>query len=366
MNNKPIVMISFRENGENGGPFVSHKRIMESRLSEKYQFVPLIVPKGHLGIFNLKVIKQLKNDILKTKPDIVHFSGLQLEGFHIALACKLAKVKNSIVAVHGSTSEAINFSKFKKFVIHVVESITLRITDTSYGISKYVSSWSLIKKNSKKHIGYIYNMPFAENEKTYNKKNIREELNIGYDEIVIVSTGRITEEKGFKVLCQVIKSLQINEKVRFIIAGDGEYFHEMSKELEREIQLEKVFLLGYRSDIDVILSGSNIFVICSLHETLCISLLEAAQHGLALVATNVGGIPEIIVNNFNGFLTEINDVNSVKIALNELINDHSKMKQFGLNAKITINSKFSRESIIDQIDNLYRRVLNNDKKSIHR
>lgn len=58
------IMISFREGGENGGPYNSHKRIMESQLNNKYDFVPLILPKGRLGMFNPKVtlslIKQIK------------------------------------------------------------------------------------------------------------------------------------------------------------------------------------------------------------------------------------------------------------------------------------------------------------------
>lgn len=355
---KPTIMVSFVEGGENGGPFVSHKRIIDSELSLKYKFIPLIMPKGRLGLFNLKVIIKLTRDILSVKPDIVHIAGLQLSGFHFAIACKLAGVKKVIIAVHGSSSEALQFSRIKKYILNILEGITLRIVQNSYGVSEYVANWSIIKKNSKRSFGCIYNLPPSDDRHNINNKSIREELNIDNDEIVIISTGRITQEKGFHILKDVIKKIDTKRKIRFVIVGDGKYLETMRSELIKEIDDKKVFLLGYRSDIDRILAGSDIFVICTLHETLCISLIEAAKNGLALVATNVGGIPEIIKDSYNGFLTEINDINSVMVALNLLIEDDKKRKEFGSNAKKVIDEKFSRECILEKIDNMYRSIIN--------
>ena len=194
------------------------------------------------------------------------------------------------------------------------------------------------------------------------QKSIREKLGISQDEIIITSTGKITKEKGYAVLCEAIKKLKTQKKVTFIIAGDGEFLQEMKQEIEENNLTSKVKFLGYRKDITRILEETNIFVIATLHETLCNSLIEAAQQGLPLVATNVGGIPEIIENGVNGYLTKCNDSDSIVEALERLINGEELRKTFGNNAKKHIQDKFSHQKIISKIDQMYKRVLENDRR----
>ena len=76
------IMLTLREGGENGGPYNSHRRIMNSKLNKKYQFIPLIIPRGRLGILNIKLTRYIIGQIKKYKPDIIHFTGLELIGFH--------------------------------------------------------------------------------------------------------------------------------------------------------------------------------------------------------------------------------------------------------------------------------------------
>jgi hypothetical protein len=185
MNSKPKIMISFTEGGENGGPYNSHKRIMESSLKEKYEFIPLIIPKGRIGLINIKLITKLRNDILKVQPDIVHFAGLQLTGFHLALACKLAGVKNTVLAIHGSSLEAVEFPHWKKQIVNILEIITLKLSNVCYGVSEYVCSWDRVKKYAKWCYGHIYNIPNAgkwDEDKT--NTSFRKEIGVKHDDIV--------------------------------------------------------------------------------------------------------------------------------------------------------------------------------------
>ena len=134
------IMIAFREGSENGGPYNSHLRIMESRLKEKYRFVPLIVPGGKMGLFNVKIIKSLVSQIRKVQPDAVQIVGLELIGYYLSVACRIAGVKNIILAIHGSTTEAIEFNKnpLKKWLMEQLEIFTLRTATCTYGVSEYL------------------------------------------------------------------------------------------------------------------------------------------------------------------------------------------------------------------------------------
>lgn len=349
----PKILVTFRIGGENGGPYISHKRIMESNLSEKYNIQPLMLPNPRQmrkpATF-FKVVKQIKN----AKPALVHLAGLQMEGFLVMLACRLARVK-TVVAVHGSSTEALGFGKIAQFIFKLMETYTIRKATAVYGVSDYVSSWQVCR-HAKKHCGTVYNIVDYAND-TVRESKLREELGISIGDIVITSTGRITKDKGFDILWETIKRFKDFENVKFVIAGDGAYREQWLTEIEQEGLQDRVFLLGYRKDIDNILSGSDIFVICTKHETLCISLLEAAAKALPLVASDVGGIPEIIDDGVNGYLVPVGDVCGFQSALSKLINEGALRKTMGEKAKKKTETVFQQDKIIKRLDEIYKSVL---------
>ena len=346
------VLLTFRIGGENGGPYISHKRILESSLSDKYNIQPWMLPNPRQmrkPTTFIKLIKYLKME----KPDLVHLAGLQSEGFLSMLACRLANVK-TVVAVHGSSTEAIGFSKISQIIFKMIETYTVHKADGVYGVSDYVSSWKICKK-TKKYFGTVYNMIELLPEKS--DINLRNELELNTEDIIVVSTGRIIKDKGYDVMWDVIKRFKENENVKFVIAGDGTYKEQWNKEVQLEGLQDKVFLLGYRKDIYNILKSSDIFMICTKHETLCISLLEAGYHSLPLVASNVGGIPEIIEDNNNGYLVPVGDIEKFELALKKLIQDASLRKAMGKAAKTKIEEKFNQESIVEKLDEIYHKVI---------
>lgn len=363
MNNekKPKVMITFREGGENGGPYNSHKRIMESALREKYEFIPIYIPKGHHGVYKRSVIKTMSDAIKDCKPDIVHFTGLELVGWYVMLAAKKAGVKNTVMVIRGSTSEAIEFNKnkLKKITIDIIEKLTLKNTKYIYGVSEYIGTWERVKKYAKgKYFGHIYNLP-APGEIVYRSErgSIRKEFGIADDEVLIVSTGRVTAEKGFDTLKDVIIKGNWRSKVKFLIAGEGNYLDKMKEEIDKAGLSERVIFAGYRSDVNDILRDSDIFVICTKHETLCNSVIEAANNSLPVVASAVGGIPEIVDNEHSGYLVDKDDVKGF-IDRIRLLTDNKQMRtDMGKEGNRIIKSKFCVSDITDKIDALYQKVL---------
>lgn len=352
------VMITFREGGENGGPYVSHQRIMESRLKNKYKFIPLYIPKGHLGICNLQVIKKLKNQIKANKPDIVHFTGLELVGWYGMLACKLSNIKNTVMVIRGSTSEAIEFNKnpLKRWLINIIEYITLRNVACAYGVSKYVGTIPRVKKYCRNYKGYIYNLADF-NGSAIASSDIRNEFGFNESDIIIVSTGRIIKEKGYETLKNIIILGEWRDNVKFLIVGDGDYLSEMMTEIGKSAMADRVVFAGYRQDIDNILCQCDIFIICTLHETLCNSVIEASYHGLPVVASDVGGIPEIIEDGKSGFLIDPQDESGFINAVNLLVTNKTKRNEMGKKGKEIIKTKFAQDVILDKIDKVYTSIL---------
>lgn len=353
---KPKVLITFRIGGENGGPYISHRRIMESDLKKQYEFIPLMLPKPK-EILSISGMKKVVDEIKRNEPDILHFAGLQLEGFAVLLAAKFAKVENTICAIRGSSMDAIGFSGIKRKILLWMENWTMRNAKACYGVSKFVSEWTRVQKYVTKNLGYVYNMRQNEQELFQKNIEIRKEFGISKEEILIVSTGRIIKDKGFEVLTNAIIEGKEWENTKFLIVGEGDYLEEMKHRIAEAKLESRVIFTGYRKDVQQILKESDIFVLCTLHETLCNSVVEASYAGLPVVVTNTGGIPEIVEDNITGFLIEPYDYKKVLKMLKKLIYDEKLRVNMGKHGRIQIDNKFSNTEITRKIDLFYKEVL---------
>lgn len=357
MYKKPIIALDLSSTGKGGGPYVNTMRIFNSELNEKYEF-KIFIYRTEMGrLVSIRRIMDLVRQLKKIRPDIVHFSGLQLAGFHIAVACKIAGIKNTIVTIHGSSSEALNINWVKKsIVVYLFEFLTLLLTKKNYGVSNYAVNLPIVKLFSRKSTGYIYNfLPEQYNDQV--NKTLRADLGVSNEDILVVSVARITKDKGFHILEDAI--LKCNELgyIKFIIVGDGPYLSEMKTNLKDLIEQKKVFLLGFRSDIQNIIKSCNIFVLPTLHETLSIALLEASVEGLPLIATRVGGISEIITDGVNGYLVKPDCAMAIKEAILKLYYNKDIRVEFGKNAKIVAYEKFNNKRIESRISDVYESLL---------
>ncbi len=357
MNIKPRIGIDLSSTGAGGGPYTSNLRVMSSNLKEKYEFVPFIY-KTEIGRFiSFKRIKDLKKQLVKSKPDLVHFSGLQLMGFHIAVACKLAGVKKTVVTVHGLSSDALNISWVKKTILtFFLEPFTIFLASKVYGVSEFVSNRKMLRLFKRKNLGFIYNLP-SSIKKVDTTISIRNELGIDSSAKVAITVGRIIQDKGYHILDEVILKCQDKSDLKFIIVGDGCYLNKMKEKLKYLVDKKQVFFLGYRSDVQNLLSECDFFILPTLHETLSIALLEASQASLPLIASKTGGVPEIVKHNVNGVLVEPGSIQELLQAVNKLYKNDELRKDYGEKAKQLLELNFNPLVIESQINKVYQDLL---------
>lgn len=349
---KKKILLTLQIGGQNGGPYLSHSRIMHSKLKEKYDMKPLMVPRSRV-LIDPRGMKEFVNTIKSEDPELVVATGLQLEGYLLVKACRKAGVK-CLLAVRGSSTETVDMGSVYRYLISRLERSTVKKADAVFGVSDYVSGWDCLKY-SKKHYGTVYNISsFC----SIGKKDLRDELGFSKDDIVIVSTGRINREKGYDILWQAIQKLGHRSGVKFVIAGDGEYREKWLCEIHEKGYDDQVFLLGYRSDIDTVLNTGDIFMICTKHETLCNSILEACRHSLPVIATNVGGIPEIVSDGQNGILVQNGNADAFSNAVLTLINDSELRKKYGENCRKKVETKFDENKITERLDGIFTDLIN--------
>lgn len=355
-NDKKKVMVSFFNTKNIGGPNTAMHKLVNSFLSQKYEFIPIIINE-HLGkILKIKVLLRLIKTIKKEKPDVIYFTGMQLHGFYIALAAVLAGYKNkTIMAVRGSSCDALNLDRIQKFLFrYFIEPYTVKMTEIIHTVCTDMAHNPIVYKNCKNFGGVIYNSVPVKIE--FNRSVFRSEISAANDELLMVFTGRLVEDKGISYLIEAIPS--IDKRCRMIFVGDGNIgkYKAMCEQLG---VVDRVIFLGKRKDIASILSGCDLFIFPTLHENLSNSLLEACTYGLPVVATNVGGNPEVIRNEIDGLLVPSADSIALANAINRIAQNNQLRKKMSQMAMEHMKEEFSPEKIFGKIDEIFTQIINN-------
>ena len=169
--------------------------------------------------------------------------------------------------------------------------------------------------------------------------------------IKIGSVGRLVEQKGYPYLVEVARLVSERvSNVEFYIVGDGEEFNHLQNLIKKLDLSEKVKLLGFRSDIPSILSQWDIYVQPSLWEGLCITVVEAIASGLPVVATNVGGIPESVVDGHNGFLVPPRNPELLADRILKLIENPELRAVMGKRSRGIAEEKCSLDKMVKDIE----------------
>ncbi len=188
-----------------------------------------------------------------------------------------------------------------------------------------------------------------------NKQNPGHENN---GKLIITTAGRLSPEKGHEYLLKAISILKESySNIEFLICGDGALMEKLTTMAESLNIRDQCKFLGFCRDMDAIYSKTDIFVLSSLSEGLPNVILEAYMHEIPVVATNVGGVPEIIDNGFNGILVPPGDPVKLADALAQLIQDKTLREKMGRHGKEKVASCFTFKRQLDDTVKVYEEVL---------
>ena len=172
--------------------------------------------------------------------------------------------------------------------------------------------------------------------------------------ISVCGISRLHPTKGFKYLLEAApKILERFPNTRFIIVGDGPAKKDLM-EYAKSLSIEgSVEFSGTRMDIPAILSAADILVHPSIREGLSLSVIEAHAMGIPVVATSVGGIPEIMSDGLSGILVGFGDADALAKAIVSLIENPDERKRFGENGVRIAQEKFDINDAVQKIEELY-------------
>ena len=197
-----------------------------------------------------------------------------------------------------------------------------------------------------------------------NPEWLRQKFDLPSNSIICTAVGRLVPVKGYDVLINAVQKIASQVPQLFcLIVGEGESKEELSAQI-REAGLEKrIRLLGYydRQNAMSILKSSDIFVMPSRYEGTPIALLEAAALARPIVASDTGGIPELVKHEEHAFLTPPGDSESLAQGLLKLALDHDYAQMLGQKAQERICQHFNLEAQVNATWNAYRKALTNQR-----
>jgi glycosyltransferase involved in cell wall biosynthesis len=305
------------------------------------------------GGLNLRDIKLLAREMRLSHFDAVHCHGLYPSVWG-RIAAILAGVKVRI-------AHAQNVYYWLFFRDRVKLNILAHFTTKMIAVSEAVKK-SLVGYNgiSASKIVVINNSsPDAFKLFRRTKKEIRKELGFQDDDIVIACTGRLEGLKGHEFLIEAMAlCLRAEPRVRCFIMGEGPLHDELAGKI-RDLGLEgKVILAGLRQDVVELLRGADIFVLPSpIREGMPLVLAEASSVGLPLIATDVGGNPEVVSDSVNGFIVKPKDPAAIAEKVLYLAGRPDARRAMGEKARDAWSEKFSEEKMIEKVTALYGEMI---------
>ena len=357
---------------------------------EKYQVMVAIGPDGDGSLFTrldeikIPVIKlkylrrsatnplmdllglcEIRRLLKKERPDVLHLHSSKAGVLGSLATCCLPKIK-VIYTVHGAVFEA-SFSSLARKLFLWLEKLTARFKDKIICVSANDKKlWLKYKAAPDDKLAVIHN-GLDLNEKPLSKDQAREELfsqsaplfeaarGSGPDLKLVGAIANFYPEKGLSYFIEAANILINKQKIKntiFIIIGEG-LERPLLEEIIKDSGLEKNFILtGNIRHASQLLPALDIFVLPSVKEGLPYTAMEAMAAGLPIVASYVGGLPEIVEGKKNGFLVLPRNPDMLAKKIMELLQNPALAAKFSQAAKQKIQ-EFSLDKMVKETEKIY-------------
>lgn len=318
---------------------------------------------------SFKEILEIKEYIQKENFDLVHCHGARAN--YIAFFIKKWLKMPFITTLHSDYKLDFTDNVYKKLIFTPINYICLKSFNNILAVTEEFKKMLVNRNFKEKNILTIYNgINFEEKINLMPKADFLKSYNIIFEEnkIYIGMVSRLQSVKGIKYFLEAVKELIKNDtedKIRVLIAGNGSLKKDAENFILTNNLQDKVKMLGFIKDVNSFYNIISINVLSSLSESFPYSLLEGARLKKATVATNVGGIPEMIKNNETGFLVEAKNWKELSSKIKYLVDNPYLRKEFGEKFYKFTYENFSDTKMAEIHKNIYKNIINckGDKKS---
>ncbi len=187
---------------------------------------------------------------------------------------------------------------------------------------------------------------------------VRGSLGLPADVPLVGTVGRLVPIKGLRYFVEAAAAIAGRiPGAQFVIVGDGPERAALLKQVERAGLIGQVHFLGWRKDVERIYSDLDVVMLTSLNEGTPVSLIEAMAAGRAVIATRVGGVPDVVQDGVTGVLVPPRDPQALAAATLRLLGDTDARTRLGEDARRAVVARYPAERLAQDMDDFYRTLL---------
>jgi glycosyltransferase involved in cell wall biosynthesis len=305
------------------------------------------------GLFSsLFMVFKVERELKRRKADILH-TFLFRANFIGRIAARAAGVPVVISSLRTMEEE----KKYQLFLERI----------TSFMVDRYIAVSEKVKEHAISHskippdkIVTIYNgVRLQDTGGASDPEALRRALNISPSDRVLMVIGRLRKEKGHSFLIDAIDEVRKRiPGIKLIIVGEGEEEPRLKAQVRRLSLTETVVFTGLRRDIPELLTIAELVVLPSLWEGMPNCLLEAMNAGKPVIATAVGGIPEVVLDGYTGILVPPWNSKALTEAMVRVLSQQEVAHKMGARGRKRVEQCFPLEKSIFETEMLYQEVLN--------
>ncbi len=308
---------------------------------------------------DLRAFFSLIREIRSFKPHIIHTHTAKA-GFLGRIASILSR--HPSIRIHTFHGHLLNgyFGTFKRILVILAERILAIFTHQLLAVGDKVTQ-DLLAVGIGKSEKFGIMPPGLEIGKLQNKKDSQEFYGLSKQTIQCAFIGRVTQIKRPDRFLDVVSEIKKRgAAIEFFMAGDGELLQNCRERIAREDLPVKI--LGWQSNIELVLSAADVVVLTSDNEGTPLSLIQAGMARLPVVTTRVGSVPEVVLDGVTGIITNL-DVQDIADALEKLASSNELRAQMGASAQEFTLASFGVKRLVNDHEVLYKKLIANRASS---
>ncbi len=296
---------------------------------------------------------RVRRRLLEQPVDILHFHS----PFPAAVGRVVARSLPRAARPRLITTEHNTWSAYGR-ATWFLNALTYRMDDAHIAVSEAVRESVPRVFGRRAHVVVVHGVPVERiREELRRREETRSALGVRPGELLLGTVANFRTHKAYPDLLEAARRvIDAGHQVRFVAVGQGRLEDQIRERHDALDLRERFALLGYREDAVRVLAACDVFVLASLFEGMPVSLMEALALGVPVVATAVGGIPELVTNGVEGLLVRPSAPEALATALGELIADPARRAEMS-QAAAARAAQLDVRSAACRIEDVYRAVV---------
>jgi glycosyltransferase involved in cell wall biosynthesis len=361
-------LLAARDTGAEALGMSSPGRFVSELRAEGIRHIPLPAATRRMDIrSDLQAARQLWRVLRAERIDILH-THTPKPGLYGRVLGRCAGVPIIVNTVHGLYATPDD-PLVKRIIVYGLEAVASRFSDAELSQSAEdmatIRRWRIASAGKVRLLGNGVDLERFRPGRwsTQERSELRRELSIGPEEVVVGTVARLVAGKGLRELFDAARLLTGRPRVLVVGPEEPDKFDALREAELSRARADGVLFAGFRTDVERLYAVMDIFALPSYREGLPRSVMEASAMGLPVVTTQARGCREAVADGITGYLVPVGDAAGLAKALQTLINDPGRREAMGAAGRSLAEAEFDERLVVARVLNTYQQLVEQKRHS---